>query len=70
MFITRTERKVDIFYLDRNNEKADFENLLNDPTVSILGKQYLSQTETTYEGEMSTSMDRPYVRVEYEVCSL
>lgn len=70
MFITRTEREIRIFYLDDNRDSDAFNDLLNNPGIRILSKTFLSQKETNYEGESSTVTERPYVRVEYEACSL
>ena len=70
MFITRTERKIDTFYLDKRNEREAYEDIINNPAINVLDKKFESTTETVYEGETSSSITRPYVRVEYEVCSL
>ena len=59
-----------MYYLDRQDERADYEDLLNNPAVNILDKHFDTETETTYEGDVSSSTQRPYVRVEYEICSL
>lgn len=70
MFITRTEKKIATFNLNNTQEVTQFEELLNDPSINILSRKYEKLTETTYEGDMSTSVEVPYVRLEYEVCSL
>lgn len=70
MFITRTKTKVDIFYLDNKADKDGYDYILNTPGIVILNTHYAVQTETNYEGESSSTISRPYVRVEYQECSL
>jgi hypothetical protein len=70
MYITRTERKVTSFYLDDRRDVAEFERLLNDPSINIIERKYQTQSEATFEGESRTVTERPFVRVEYEICSL
>jgi len=70
MFITRTRKKIYVFYIDKKEDREDFEDLLNNPAVTILNKVYLTETETSYEGDSSVTTERPYVRVECEECSL
>lgn len=70
MFITRTERKVASFYLDDRRDVVEFERLLNDPAVNIIERKYQTQSEASFEGESRTVIERPFVRVEYEICSL
>ena len=70
MFITRTKKHVITCYLDDAEDKREFDRLLNDPSVIILDKKFQTQSESTFEGESKTVTERPYVRVEYEECSI
>lgn len=68
MFITRSKKKIDVFYLNQKEEKEAYEDLLNNPSITILSRHYDKETETSYEGEASVVIERPFVRVEYEEC--
>jgi hypothetical protein len=70
MFITRTKKHVNTFYLDDAEDRQEFDRLLNDPSIMILDKKFQTQSESTFEGESKTVIERPFVRVEYEECSL
>lgn len=70
MYITRTSRHITTFYLDDVQDKQQLDKLLNDPSVNILDKKFQTQSEATFEGETKTVIERPFVRVEYEICSL
>lgn len=70
MYIVRTERKVSTFYLDDGRDLKSFEELLNDPSINIIERKYDKRSEIEFEGEAQKVNERPYVRVEYEICSL
>lgn len=70
MFITRTKKRIGKFYLDKNEDIKDLEAYLNDPSLIILDKTYGTETETSYEGESSVTIQRQFVTLEFEECSL
>ena len=70
MYVTRTRTHISNFYLDDVKDKAAFEKIINDPSVNILDKKYYTESTTNYEGESSTTSERPCVRLEWEECSL
>lgn len=70
MYITRTSRHITTFYLDDTRDRDELDKLLNDPAINVLDKKFQTQSESTFEGESKTVIERPFVRVEYEICSL
>lgn len=70
MFVTRTKKSITTFYLDDKADTAELDKLLNDPSINILDKKFQTQSESTFEGESKTVIERPFVRVEYEQCFL
>ena len=70
MYVTRSNRQVCVFYLDKSEDTKAFEDLLNDPSVNIIEKVYQKESEATFEGDTKTVIERATVRVEWEECSL
>ena len=68
MYITRTKKNITTFYLDDKRDVDQLNQLLNDPSVNIIDKKFQTQSESTFEGESKTVIERPFVRVEYEQC--
>ena len=70
MYVTRSNRQVGTFYLDMQNDRERFQELLNDPSINIIEKVYQKQSESTFDGDSQTVIERPTVRVEWDECSL
>ena len=70
MYVTRTKTHICNFYLDDIKDKTEFEKLINDPSVNILDEKYYTESTTNYEGESSTTTERPCARLKWEVCSI
>ena len=68
MFVTRSKKHIVTFYLDDKADLEELDKLLNDPSINIVDKKFQTQSESTFEGESKTVIERPFVRVEYEEC--
>ena len=70
MYVTRTKKHLQNFYLDNPQDKAKFEEIINNPAVNILEKSFFNESTTDYEGESASTTERPCARLEWEICSL
>jgi hypothetical protein len=69
MLIEKTKKRAYSFNLDKADQRAEYEEVLNDPTVKIISKEFVNQSESDFGEDFSTTKTERYVYLEVEECS-
>lgn len=70
MFVEKKDRQTEQFNLHDETDLNRLRDLMNDPRVVILNRDKITLTESTFDGETTTTRQELNVFVEYETCSL
>lgn len=69
MFIEKTTRRVLRFDLNDEGQLADYNRWLQNPSVKVIDKEVLQQTESHFEKDYSTTTTHHIAYIEVEECS-
>lgn len=61
-----TERHTRKFDIDDQEDMTEYDDIMNDPLCTILIREKIKETETTYEGESQTKTDSWFYLVTWE----
>jgi hypothetical protein len=70
MFVEKKDRQTEQFNLHDAGDLERLRDLMNDPRIVILNRDKITLTESTFDGETTTTRQELNVFVEYETCSL
>ena len=70
MFVEKKDRQTRQFNLHDDADLLSLRALMNDPRVVILNRDKITLTESTFDGETTTTTQELNVFVEFETCSL
>lgn len=70
MLIEKTKKESRIFNLDLESDQNEYNGILNNPGMRVLGTKWIDHTEVEVEGRSRSEVKENHIYVEWETCSL